>query len=116
MAAAGAALGSIMEGGSDEEYDERRGSSRTRERRSRTEERDGFSDHERWSEEAEEKQRVSAVEAESERRAKVARNVRDEKGKGRAKRAVAVVVSADAVNIEADSNAGYTTEHAVSNS
>jgi hypothetical protein len=116
MAAAGAALGSIMEGGSDEEYDERRQSNRPRERRARTDERDGFSDHERWSEEAEEKQRVSAVEAESERRAKVARSVRDEKGKGRAKRAVAVVVSADAVNVDADSNAGYTTEHAVSDS
>lgn len=114
MAAAGAALGSIMEGGSDEEFDERRQSSRTRERRTRVEERDGFSDHERWSEEADDRQRVGAVEMESERRAKIARNVRDEKSKGRSKRAVAVVVSADAVNIDSDNSVGYTTEHAVS--
>jgi hypothetical protein len=102
-----------MEGGSDEEYDQRRKGSRTKERRTRTEEREGFSDHERWSEEADDPQRMGAVEAESERRAKVARNVRDEKGKGRAKRAVAVVVSADASNVETDMSAGYTTEHAV---
>ena len=114
MAAAGAALGSIMEGGSDEEYDQRRQGSRTKERKTRTEERDGFSDHERWSEEADDPQRVGVVEAESERRAKTARSVRDEKGKGRAKRAVAVVVSADTANMDHDLSAGYTTEHAVS--
>ena len=114
MAAAGAALGSIMEGGSDEEYDQRRQGSRTKERKTRTEERDGFSDHERWSEEADDPQRVGVVEAESERRAKTARSVRDEKGKGRAKRAVAVVVSADTANMDHDLSAGYTPEHAVS--
>ena len=43
-----------MEGGSDEEYDERRQSSPNERKKVRTEERDGFSDHERWSEEAEE--------------------------------------------------------------
>ena len=119
MAAAGAALGSIMEGGSDEEYDQRRQSgSRTRERRTRTEERegrDGFSDHERWSEEAEELHRVSAVDAESDRRAKTARDVREEKGKGRARRAIAVVVSAGNVDADGGLRAEYTTEHAVSN-
>jgi hypothetical protein len=119
MAAAGAALGSIMEGGSDEEYDQRRqSSSRTKERRTRTEERDGrdgFSDHERWSEEAEELHRVNAVDAESDRRAQTARSVRSETGKGKSKRAVAVVVSADASNVDSALSAEYTTEHAVSN-
>lgn len=114
MAAAGAALGSIMEGGSDDELNQRRQSSRTKERRNRTEERDGFSDHERWSEEADDPQRVGVVEAESEKRAKAARSVRNEQGKGRAKRAVAVVVSADTADFEHDMSAGYTTEHAVS--
>ena len=113
MAAAGAALGSIMED-SDEQDD--RGVKRRTERRDLREEREGFSDHERWSEEADGRERVSAVEAESERRAENARSLRDEKGKGRTKKAVAVVVSADtsADIYDEDENAGYTTEHAVS--
>ena len=121
VAAAGAALGSIMED-SDEHYGDagqRRGESRSGERRverKTREERDGFSDHERWSEEADERRRGAggAVEAESERRAEAAR--KDDKGKGKAGRAVAVVVSA-ATNAELDredEDAGYRTEHAVS--
>ncbi|KAK5173473.1 uncharacterized protein LTR77_002154 [Saxophila tyrrhenica] len=116
MAAAGAALGSIMEG-SDEEFDERgnRRRSRSSRRDKRTDE--GFSDHERWSEEADERQRVSssAVEAESERRADTARSLRDEKGKRSAKKTVAIVVSADTnadIGYNNDSSAEFTTEHA----
>ena len=119
MAAAGAALGSIMEG-SDEEFDER--GNRRRDRSSKRDRRgeEGFSDHERWSEEADERQRVtaSAVEAESERRADNARSLRDDKGKRNAKKAVAVVVSADTnssdIGYNNDSSAEFTTEHAVS--
>lgn len=129
-----AALGSIWEDtGEEEVYDERQYSSedgrvgqtrsdRNGERRVRTaeeKEKEGFSDHERWSEEAEEQQqRVGVVEAESERRAEGARNVREGKGKGRAKRAVAVVVSADTdaeVGGEGEGEEdGVRVEHAVS--
>lgn len=76
-------------------------------------EKEGFSDHERWSEEADEKQRVSAVDAGSSRRVDTAKD--QGKGKGRAKRSVAVVVSADTgSDATADDNSGYRTEHAVS--
>jgi hypothetical protein len=117
MAAAGAALGSIMEG-SDEEHDDRN-RRRTRDSRRDGRAEEGFSDHERWSEEADERQRVtsSAVDAESQRRADNARGLRDDKGRRSAKKAVAVVVSA---NVDADigynneSSAEFTTEHAVS--
>lgn len=119
MAAGYAALGSIMEG-SDEEFDER-GNRRRGDRNSKRDKRndEGFSDHERWSEEADERQRVtaSAVEAESERRADAARSLRDDKGKRSAKKAVAVVVSADTnadIGYSNDSSAEFTTEHAVS--
>nr|POF03042.1 hypothetical protein CFP56_70045 [Quercus suber] len=107
-AAAGAALGRIMEDDQDERFDERR---------ERREEREGFSDHERWSEEADEseKRRIGMVETESERRADSAKASRsDDKGKGRAKRAVAVVVSAD-TNMDGkmdEDDLGYLTEHA----
>ncbi|KAK5124068.1 hypothetical protein LTR85_002265 [Meristemomyces frigidus] len=95
IAAAGSALGSIMEDPENGHYHEtavRRDAAR--------EEREGFSDHERWSEEADDvgrssRQRGGAVEAESERRADAARSGREDKGKGRARKAVAVVVSAD---------------------
>ncbi|KAK3677557.1 hypothetical protein LTR78_002407 [Recurvomyces mirabilis] len=112
IAAAGSALGSIME---DPENGSGPNSGRvsrdervSRERRGevdvRREEREGFSDHERWSEEADEKRRVGpvgGVEVESGRRAESARSAREvdsSKGKGRAgqgKTMVAVVVSAD---------------------
>ncbi|KAK0263512.1 hypothetical protein B0A54_00869 [Friedmanniomyces endolithicus] len=100
IAAAGSALGSIME---DPEHDRRvyddrgQGEQSQRKRGDRREDRDreGFSDHERWSEEADEKVRVGKVEAESERRADTARSGREDPGKGRARKTVAVVVSAD---------------------
>jgi len=100
IAAAGSALGSIME---DPEHDRRvyddrgQGEQGQRKRGDKREdrEREGFSDHERWSEEADEKVRVGEVEAESERRADVARSGREDPGKGRARKTVAVVVSAD---------------------
>jgi len=113
VAAAGGYLGQILEDGSEDEvvqggrrYDGlpsasgnvRGGKSKagTQERRVvSTESRDGFSDHERWSEEAEEQDgRVGIVEADSERKAESARSVREGTGKGRARKAVAVVVSA----------------------
>lgn len=112
MTAAGTALGSIMEeDGSREGEQDRRGRVGREER-----EREGFSDHERWSEEAEEKQRAGVVEAESERRADAARSRREDKGKGGAKRSVAVVVSADtgADGNPEDDEGNYRTEHAVS--
>jgi hypothetical protein len=93
IAAAGSALGSIMEDPeSGHAYRDEREHEREEDRR------EGFSDHERWSEEADEKEkvrRVGLVESESERRAEAARSVREDKGKGKAKRTVAVVVSAD---------------------
>lgn len=118
MAAAGAALGSIMEG-SDEENDSRRvrRTQRSSGRDGKAE--DGFSDHERWSEEADERQRAtaSAVEAESERRADSARTARDAKGRRSAKKAVAIVVSAELnsdIGYNTTTTAEFTTEHAVS--
>lgn len=117
VAAAGAALGSIMEGGSDEEItskvdrrDTRRSGSDKRDAGRREDrEREGFSDHERWSEEADERVKIGGVvDAESERRAKSAKE-----GKGRKRKSVAVVVSAEAEH-EEDEGAGYRVEHAVS--
>ena len=120
FAAAGAALGSIVEEDRDDDYDDGRRASRSEVRRAERRtagrderEKEGFSDHERWSEEADDRQRVSHVEAESDKRAGMAR----EKGKGRAKKAVAVVVSANTgAAMAADEQAGYRTEHAVSES
>lgn len=88
LAAAGSALGSIMEEDQMQQQQQRG-------RQVRREEREGFSDHERWSEEADEQysHRVSAVEVESGRRADAARQA----GKGGVvrKKNVAIVVSAD---------------------
>ncbi|KAK3687010.1 hypothetical protein LTR37_019262 [Vermiconidia calcicola] len=101
VAAAGAALGSIIEAGSEEEFDERR-----QQRRETREE--GFSDHERWSEEADER-----VNAGSERRARSL----SRKRKGEGMKSVAVVVSADTSIGDVgygDDDADYRTEHAVS--
>lgn len=106
IAAAGTALGSIMEVDSNADpYSERGSRSQSRLRQ----EREGFSDHERWSEEADERHRISTVEADSEKGAK---NAAKDKGKGRSKRAVAVVVSAD-VGDEQE-HEGMFTEHGVS--
>ena len=80
-------------------------------------EREGFSDHERWSEEADDvnRRKVGMVEAESERRADAARSGQDGKGKERAKKAVAVVVSADTnMDGKMDEEDVVYTEHAVS--
>lgn len=111
-AAAGAALGSIIEEDKDPYYED--GSRR----RGRDGEGEVFSDHERWSEEAEEKTRVGAVEAESGKRADAAlRSARDDKGngKGKSKKTVAVVVNADAGGENAyDQDSTYHSEHAVS--
>ncbi|KAK3067632.1 hypothetical protein LTR53_015380 [Teratosphaeriaceae sp. CCFEE 6253] len=101
LAAAGSALGSIMEDGEHSERayggtDERK--SREGSRRREEKEREGFSDHERWSEEADERVQVrGAVETESQRRADAAARERGDpgKGKGKARKSVAVVVSAD---------------------
>jgi hypothetical protein len=105
-AAAGAALGSIIEEDKDPYYED--GGRR----------RDGevFSDHERWSEEAEEKTRVGAVEAESGKRADAAlRSARDDKGKGKSRKTVAVVVNADSGSESAyGEDDTYHSEHAVS--
>jgi len=106
-AAAGSALGSIMEVDSNhDEFEERQET-----RASRQEEREGFSDHERWSEEVEEKQRIGGIHSESVRRADDAKNIREDKGKGRAKRAVAIVVSADVHEDDNDYGDAYHTEH-----
>lgn len=118
IAAAGSALGSIME---DQEsnggqYHEQAGAAG----REAREEREGFSDHERWSEEADDverssRQRSGNVEAQSERRAELARSGREDQGKGRAKKAVAVVVSADTnMDGKMDEQDIVYTEHAVS--
>ncbi|WPH01547.1 Hypothetical protein R9X50_00439400 [Acrodontium crateriforme] len=99
MAAAGAALGSIVEEGP---------------RRRGDEDREGFSDHERWSEEADDPRRVNIVDAESERRAEAARMGREDATSGRSKRTVAVIVSADA-NMDGtmdEEDVGYMEEHA----
>jgi len=97
IAAAGSALGSIMEDNESGHggYDDRRNQSRSQSRRREDREREGFSDHERWSEEADEKVRVrGVVEQESERRADAAKRSRS-KDKGRTRKSVAIVVSAD---------------------
>ena len=112
-AAAGAALGSIIEEDKDKDFYYEEGSRR----RGRDGEGEVFSDHERWSEEAEEKTRVGAVEAESGKRADAAlRSARDEKGKGKSnKKTVAVVVNSDFGRDSAyDSDTTYHSEHAVS--
>ncbi|KAL1584816.1 hypothetical protein WHR41_06680 [Cladosporium halotolerans] len=110
-AAAGAALGSIMEEDKDAYYED---GSRRRERRGREGEGEVFSDHERWSEEAEEKTRVGTVEAESEKRADAAlRSARSDKGRSKSKKTVAVVVSADIGSDGSyDHDSAYQTEHA----
>ncbi|KAK5110840.1 hypothetical protein LTR62_005551 [Meristemomyces frigidus] len=101
IAAAGSALGSIIEDPEHGENGSGRVSSQQMEKRERREreEREGFSDHERWSEEADEKRRTGVVEAESERRAEAARSAREaDTGKSRVgvgKKTVAIVVSAD---------------------
>ncbi|KAK5697505.1 hypothetical protein LTR97_007643 [Elasticomyces elasticus] len=105
LAAAGGVLGSIMEDGDEHEQDsygrrggeERRGGGGEVREERREEQREGFSDHERWSEEAEEKERDrGVVEVESERRADAARSGRGTSdGKQRQRKTVAVVVSAD---------------------
>lgn len=109
-AAAGAALGSIIEEDKDPYYED------DNRRRGRAGEGEVFSDHERWSEEAEEKTRVGAVEAESGKRADAAlRSARDDKGKGKSKRMVAVVVSAGSGSESAyEQDTIYHSEHAVS--
>lgn len=120
FAAAGAALGSIVEEERDDNYEDSRRAIRSEERReerrtTRKEDREkeGFSDHERWSEEADERQRVSTVDVESSKRVSAAKD--QGKGKGRAKRSVAVVVSADTgADFNVDENSGFRTEHAVS--
>lgn len=110
-AAAGAALGSIIEEDKDPYYED--GSRRN------GKEREGgevFSDHERWSEEAEEKTRVGAVEAESGKRADAAlRSARDDKSKGKSKKTVAVIVNSDSGSENSyDQDSTYHSEHAVS--
>jgi hypothetical protein len=109
-AAAGAALGSIIEEDKDPYYED------DNRRRGRAGEGEVFSDHERWSEEAEEKTRVGAVEAESGKRADAAlRSARDGKGNGKSKRTVAVVVSAGSGSESAyEQDTTYHSEHAVS--
>jgi hypothetical protein len=87
-AAAGAALSSIMEVDSNGDRHERVG----------RDERDGFSDHERWSEEAEELQKSDTGRG---------------KGKSRAKRTVAVVLTAES-QYTADDDSTFHTEHGVS--
>lgn len=112
-AAAGAALGSIIEEDKDKDFYYEEGSRR----RGREGEGEVFSDHERWSEEAEEKTRVGAVEAESGKRADAAlRSARDDNGKGKSnKKTVAVVVNSDFGRDSAyDSDTTYHSEHAVS--
>jgi hypothetical protein len=111
-AAAGAALGSIIEEDKDPYYED------GGRRRGRDGEGEVFSDHERWSEEAEEKTRVGAVEAESGKRADAAlRSARDDKSKGKSRKTVAVVVNADFGSESAyDEDNTYHSEHAVSRS
>jgi hypothetical protein len=112
-AAAGAALGSIIEEDKDKDFYYEEGSRR----RGREGEGEVFSDHERWSEEAEEKTRVGAVDAESGKRADAAlRSARDDKGKGKSnKKTVAVVVNSEFGRDSAyEQDTTYHSEHAVS--
>ena len=108
VAAAGAALGSIME---EDQDGHAYGPGPIPGPR---DEKDGFSDHERWSEEADDKTRTSVVEIESSKRAQAARSVREEKGPAKAKRTVAIVVSADNSPDDNVEESAYHTEHAVS--
>lgn len=111
-AVAGAALSSITE----EDHENVNG----RRTRSRKEREEGFSDHERWSEEADEKERVVATSSESrdavEKHAESfnasVRSGREDRGKGRAKKNVAVVVSAESGLDADDEDPEYRTEHA----
>lgn len=109
VAATGAALGSIME---EEKQEDGRPSRAKAERRLR-EDKEGFSDHERWSEEAEEKKRVgsSAVEGATAKRAESALRHDD---KNKARKTVALVVSADVGSHTEDDDSIFNTEHAVS--
>ncbi|KAM3414552.1 hypothetical protein BST61_g9711 [Cercospora zeina] len=93
MAAAGKALGSIMEVDSRDHSEERR----------RLDEREGFSDHERWSEEAEDRHRINTVEKGGKAGSRDA--------KGTAKRTVAIVVSADVDDHESGHEDAFHTEH-----
>ena len=112
FAAAGAALGSIVEEGGDDEYTDDSGKGRrSRDRRDEirdASQREGFSDHERWSEEAEERTKAGSVEAGSKQRAETV------KGKSRGKKTVAIVLSAHALESSDERQLGYKTEHAVS--
>ncbi len=133
VSAVGGALGSIVEDHESVESDHaygnegdvrgsggsrgdsrRQRSPRKGERRTVSGEKEGFSDHERWSEEAEDQQQVtlSSVEQESEKRAVDGR----ERGQAKKRKAVAVIVSADTqIDLEQeDDDVGYMTEHAVS--
>lgn len=101
MAAAGKALGSIMEVNSRDQSEER----------PRLDEREGFSDHERWSEEAEDRQRINIVERDSD--AAKRSNVSGGKGKQSAKRTVAIVVSADVDCYDTSNDDAFHTEHGV---
>jgi hypothetical protein len=104
-------LGSIIEEDKDPYYED--GSRR----RGRESEGEVFSDHERWSEEAEDKTRV---EAESGKRAEAAlRSAREDssksKGKSGNKKTVAVVVNSEAGSESAyEHDTTYHSEHAVS--
>lgn len=102
VAAAGKALGSIMEVDSRDQSEERR----------RLDDREGFSDHERWSEEAEDRQRIKTVERDTETGKRG--STRSDKGKGRAKRTVAIVVSADVEDHDTSDEDAFHTEHGVS--
>lgn len=103
MAAAGAALTSIIENPDSRDHSE--------DRRRRGDERDGFSDHERWSEEAEERQKINITESGNGKRSASAR---DDKGKGHSKRTVAVVLSSDVDAGLAEAEGAFHTEHGVS--
>ena len=102
MAAAGKALGSIMEVDSRDQSEERR----------RIDDREGFSDHERWSEEAEDRQRINTIERDTETSKRG--STKGTKGKGRAKRTVAIVVSADVEDHDTSDEDAFHTEHGVS--
>ena len=106
-------MGSIIEEDKDKDFYYEEGSRRS----GREREGEVFSDHERWSEEAEEKTRVGAVDAESGKRADAAlRSARDDKGKGKSnKKTVAVVVNSEFGRDSAyEQDTTYHSEHAVS--
>lgn len=117
-AAAGAALNSIMEEDHSNgftSYDDQ-GRHESSSRIERREEKEGFSDHERWSEEAEEIKRRNTIETESGKRIDAAKKEEGKAKGGKAKRTVAVVVSADIAATEEHSfdEDVYHTEHGVS--